>query len=73
MSKKNPFFILLSLLRDVQEVRVKQWKELSQYFGINERFQPPASSRPSPKVQAFVMETIAELCDVLQVFFLLLF
>ncbi|XP_026795001.3 protein FAM204A [Pangasianodon hypophthalmus] len=35
--------------RDGEEVRVKQWEELTQYFGTNDRFQPPASSRPSPK------------------------
>ncbi|XP_060780581.1 protein FAM204A [Neoarius graeffei] len=35
--------------RDDKEIRVKHWEELTQYFGTNDRFQPPASSRPSPK------------------------
>ncbi|XP_017320530.1 protein FAM204A [Ictalurus punctatus] len=35
--------------RDAEEVQVKHWEELTQYFGTNDRFQPPASSRPSPK------------------------
>ncbi|KAM9477862.1 protein FAM204A [Clarias gariepinus] len=34
---------------DGEEVRVKQWEELTKYFGTNDRFQPPASSRPSPQ------------------------
>ncbi|KAG7334443.1 hypothetical protein KOW79_002850 [Hemibagrus wyckioides] len=35
--------------RDDEELRVKKWEELTQYFGTNERFQPPPCSRPSPK------------------------
>ncbi|KAF7710855.1 protein FAM204A [Silurus meridionalis] len=35
--------------RDGKEVRVKPWEELTQYFGTNDRFLPPASSRPLPK------------------------
>ncbi|KAK3554469.1 hypothetical protein QTP70_023494 [Hemibagrus guttatus] len=35
--------------RDDEEVRLKKWEELTQYFGTNERFQPPPCSRPSPK------------------------
>ncbi|XP_072532874.1 protein FAM204A [Salminus brasiliensis] len=29
--------------------RTKRWEELTQYFGANERFQPPACSRPPLK------------------------
>nr|XP_015202506.1 PREDICTED: protein FAM204A isoform X1 [Lepisosteus oculatus]XP_015202507.1 PREDICTED: protein FAM204A isoform X1 [Lepisosteus oculatus] len=33
----------------LQAEREAHWNELKQYFGINDRFQPPASSRPLPK------------------------
>ncbi|XP_060727728.1 protein FAM204A [Tachysurus vachellii] len=35
--------------RDDEEVRTKKWEDLTQYFGTNDRFQPPPCSRPSPK------------------------
>ncbi|XP_047668883.1 protein FAM204A isoform X2 [Tachysurus fulvidraco] len=35
--------------RDDEEVRMKKWEDLTQYFGTNDRFQPPPCSRPSPK------------------------
>lgn len=35
--------------KDEKEVRLKKLQELTQYFGTNDRFQPPACSRPSPK------------------------
>ncbi|XP_017550865.1 protein FAM204A [Pygocentrus nattereri] len=31
------------------EERAKHWEELTQYFGVNDRFQPPACSRPPLK------------------------
>ncbi|KAM6997166.1 protein FAM204A [Tautogolabrus adspersus] len=33
----------------LQEEREKHWDELKQYFGVNDRFQPPPCSEPSPK------------------------
>ncbi|XP_007238643.2 protein FAM204A [Astyanax mexicanus] len=35
--------------RECEEERGKHWEELTQYFGTNERFQPPACSRPPLK------------------------
>lgn len=35
--------------RECEEERGKPWEELTQYFGTNERFQPPACSRPPLK------------------------
>lgn len=35
--------------REREEERGKHWEELTQYFGANERFQPPACSRPPLK------------------------
>ncbi|XP_036431012.1 protein FAM204A [Colossoma macropomum] len=32
-----------------EEERAKHWEELTQYFGANDRFQPPACSRPPLK------------------------
>ncbi|KAI4894112.1 hypothetical protein NFI96_026092, partial [Prochilodus magdalenae] len=33
-------------LSQPEEERAKRWEELTQYFGANDRFQPPACSRP---------------------------
>ncbi|XP_029377719.1 protein FAM204A isoform X2 [Echeneis naucrates] len=35
--------------RECQEERQKHWDELKQYFGVNDRFDPPACSKPPPK------------------------
>ncbi|XP_039995905.1 protein FAM204A isoform X1 [Xiphias gladius] len=35
--------------RECQEEREKHWDELKQYFGVNDRFDPPACSKPPPK------------------------
>ncbi|KAM9364145.1 protein FAM204A isoform 2-T2 [Pholidichthys leucotaenia] len=35
--------------RERQEEREKHWDELKQYFGVNDRFDPPACSKPPPK------------------------
>ncbi|XP_062851006.1 protein FAM204A [Trichomycterus rosablanca] len=35
--------------RQGEEARVKHWDKLTQYFGTNDRFQPPACSRPALK------------------------
>uniref|UniRef100_A0A3B4YB91 Family with sequence similarity 204 member A n=1 Tax=Seriola lalandi dorsalis TaxID=1841481 RepID=A0A3B4YB91_SERLL len=32
-----------------QEERENHWDELKQYFGVNDRFDPPACSKPPPK------------------------
>lgn len=36
--------------RERQEEREKPWDGLTQYFGVNDRFHPPACSKPPPKV-----------------------
>lgn len=36
--------------RELEEGREKYWDELKQYFGVNDRFHPPACSKPPPKV-----------------------
>ncbi|CAG6017838.1 unnamed protein product [Menidia menidia] len=48
--------------REHQEEREKPWNELKQYFGVNDRFQPPACSRPPPKsgLEKSIEEAIAE-------------
>ncbi|XP_040904984.1 protein FAM204A isoform X2 [Toxotes jaculatrix] len=35
--------------RECQEEREKHWDELKKYFGVNDRFDPPACSKPPPK------------------------
>ncbi|XP_034538558.1 protein FAM204A isoform X3 [Notolabrus celidotus] len=35
--------------RKLQEEQEKPWDELQQYFGVNDRFYPPACSKPPPK------------------------
>uniref|UniRef100_A0A665TSG1 Family with sequence similarity 204 member A n=1 Tax=Echeneis naucrates TaxID=173247 RepID=A0A665TSG1_ECHNA len=39
----------IDLYRECQEERQKHWDELKQYFGVNDRFDPPACSKPPPK------------------------
>ncbi|XP_038139990.1 protein FAM204A [Cyprinodon tularosa] len=48
--------------RERQDDREKHWKELKQYFGVNDRFQPPACSKPPPKsgLEKSMEEAIAE-------------
>lgn len=48
--------------REQQDDREKHWKELKQYFGVNDRFQPPACSKPPPKsgLEKSIEEAIAE-------------
>lgn len=36
--------------REPQAEHERHWDGLTQYFGINDRFQPPACSKPAPKV-----------------------
>ncbi|XP_076830395.1 protein FAM204A [Brachyhypopomus gauderio] len=45
-----------------QKAHVKHWKELTQYFGANDRFQPPACSRPPLKsgLERSIENAIAE-------------
>lgn len=54
--KIKSVFILVPFLRDDEEVQGKKWGELTQYFGANDRFQPPACSRPSAKVLLFFFQ-----------------
>ncbi|CAJ1066603.1 protein FAM204A isoform X2 [Xyrichtys novacula] len=35
--------------RKLQEEQEKHWDELTQYFGVNDRFYPPPCSKPPPK------------------------
>ncbi|XP_053189022.1 protein FAM204A isoform X3 [Scomber japonicus] len=35
--------------RELQEEQEKPWDGLKQYFGVNDRFHPPACSKPPPK------------------------
>ncbi|KAM4729498.1 protein FAM204A [Anableps anableps] len=48
--------------RERQDGREKHWKELKQYFGVNDRFQPPACAKPPPKsgLEKSIEEAIAE-------------
>uniref|UniRef100_A0A096LVZ3 Family with sequence similarity 204 member A n=1 Tax=Poecilia formosa TaxID=48698 RepID=A0A096LVZ3_POEFO len=48
--------------RQRQDGREKHWKELKQYFGVNDRFQPPACSKPPPKsgLEKSMEEAVAE-------------
>ncbi|MEQ2200041.1 hypothetical protein XENOCAPTIV_020664 [Xenoophorus captivus] len=48
--------------RERQDDREKHWKELKQYFGVNDRFQPPVCSKPAPKsgLEKSIEEAIAE-------------
>ncbi|KAI3363013.1 hypothetical protein L3Q82_011669 [Scortum barcoo] len=48
--------------RERQEEREKHWNELKQYFGVNDRFHPPACSKPPPKsgLEKSIEKAIAE-------------
>ncbi|XP_073338215.1 protein FAM204A isoform X1 [Pagrus major] len=48
--------------RERQEEREKHWDELKQYFGVNDRFHPPACSNPPPKsgLEKSIEKAIAE-------------
>uniref|UniRef100_A0A3Q4HL61 Family with sequence similarity 204 member A n=1 Tax=Neolamprologus brichardi TaxID=32507 RepID=A0A3Q4HL61_NEOBR len=48
--------------RERQEEREKHWDELKQYFGANDRFHPPACSKPPPKsgLEKSIERAIAE-------------
>lgn len=48
--------------RERQEEREKPWDELQQYFGVNDRFHPPACSKPPPKsgLEKSIERAIAE-------------
>ncbi|XP_024152808.1 protein FAM204A isoform X1 [Oryzias melastigma] len=35
--------------REHEEEQQKHWNDLQQYFGVNDRFQPPPCSKPPPK------------------------
>uniref|UniRef100_A0A3P9K5V1 Family with sequence similarity 204 member A n=1 Tax=Oryzias latipes TaxID=8090 RepID=A0A3P9K5V1_ORYLA len=35
--------------REQEEEQQKHWNDLQQYFGVNDRFQPPPCSKPPPK------------------------
>ncbi|KAG7279826.1 hypothetical protein CRUP_013736, partial [Coryphaenoides rupestris] len=41
--------VVVQLNMEHQVVFEKQWDGLKQYFGVNDRFQPPASSNPPPQ------------------------
>ncbi|XP_026211350.1 protein FAM204A isoform X2 [Anabas testudineus] len=48
--------------REHQDERGKHWDELNQYFGVNDRFDPPACSKPPPKsgLEKSIERAIAE-------------
>uniref|UniRef100_A0A3Q3WPI1 Uncharacterized protein n=1 Tax=Mola mola TaxID=94237 RepID=A0A3Q3WPI1_MOLML len=48
--------------KGLQEERKKHWDELKQYFGVNDRFHPPACSKPPPKsgLEKSIERAIAE-------------
>ncbi|XP_034040886.1 protein FAM204A isoform X2 [Thalassophryne amazonica] len=48
--------------REHQEEGKKPWDELQQYFGVNDRFHPPAFSKPPPKsgLEKSIERAIAE-------------
>ncbi|XP_044071228.1 protein FAM204A isoform X1 [Siniperca chuatsi] len=48
--------------RERQEELEKHWDELKQYFGVNDRFHPPACSKPPPKsgLEKSIERAIAE-------------
>ncbi|XP_071337473.1 protein FAM204A isoform X2 [Trachinotus anak] len=48
--------------RECQEERKKHWDELKQYFGVNDRFDPPACSKPPPKsgLEKSIEKAVAE-------------
>ncbi|XP_059214759.1 protein FAM204A isoform X2 [Centropristis striata] len=48
--------------RERQEEREKHWDELKQHFGVNDRFHPPACSKPPPKsgLEKSIERAIAE-------------
>ncbi|XP_026165503.1 protein FAM204A isoform X2 [Mastacembelus armatus] len=52
----------LTETRECQENREKHWDELKQYFGVNDRFDPPPCSKPSPKsgLEKSIEKAIAE-------------
>uniref|UniRef100_A0A3P9K5R9 Family with sequence similarity 204 member A n=1 Tax=Oryzias latipes TaxID=8090 RepID=A0A3P9K5R9_ORYLA len=37
------------VVREQEEEQQKHWNDLQQYFGVNDRFQPPPCSKPPPK------------------------
>lgn len=48
--------------RERRDEPEKHWDELKQYFGVNDRFQPPACSRPPPQsgLEKSIERAIAE-------------
>ncbi|XP_034754785.1 protein FAM204A isoform X7 [Etheostoma cragini] len=48
--------------RERQENREKHWDELKQHFGVNDRFHPPACSKPPPQsgLEKSIERAIAE-------------
>ncbi|XP_076598387.1 protein FAM204A isoform X2 [Chaetodon auriga] len=48
--------------QEEREKREKHWDELKQYFGVNDRFHPPACSKPPPKsgLEKSIERAIAE-------------
>lgn len=49
----------LSVCSSQQLANEEKWKELTQYFGINDRFESPAHSRPPQKVTVDTIATSA--------------
>lgn len=49
-------------IREPEKEQEKHWDELKQYFGANDRFQPPSSSKPPPKsgLEKSIERAIAE-------------
>ncbi|XP_053189025.1 protein FAM204A isoform X5 [Scomber japonicus] len=47
--KKGPDSEEPAETRELQEEQEKPWDGLKQYFGVNDRFHPPACSKPPPK------------------------
>ncbi|XP_024152809.1 protein FAM204A isoform X2 [Oryzias melastigma] len=42
--------------REHEEEQQKHWNDLQQYFGVNDRFQPPPCSKPPPKLAVKIAE-----------------
>ncbi|KAM9847350.1 protein FAM204A isoform 2-T2 [Aulostomus maculatus] len=60
--KKGPESEEQAETRERQEEREKRWDGLKQYFGVNDRFHPPACSNPPPKsgLEKSIERAIAE-------------
>uniref|UniRef100_A0A673B8V2 Family with sequence similarity 204 member A n=1 Tax=Sphaeramia orbicularis TaxID=375764 RepID=A0A673B8V2_9TELE len=62
MPKSTVFVIAIDVRTEVQLEKEKHWDGLKQYFGVNDRFHPPACSKPAPKsgLEKSIERAIAE-------------